>query len=311
MSMKVLFPGALSSFQDEGRTGFQKYGVTTSGAMDARAMAQANALAGNAPGEAVLEMTVLGPILTFTSPAVLAAAGAPMTPAVNGRPVPMNASFSVQAGDTLSLGGVTAGCRTYLAVHGGFALEPVMGSCSTNLKCSLGGYRGRALAAGDEIGFRLGDGAADAPAGRSLPGISCPAEVTLRVVPGPQEEHFTKAGRDTFYSASYRVSPAADRMGYKLSGAPVENTGTVDIVSDGIVFGSVQIPPDGTPIVMMADHQTTGGYAKIGTVITCDLPLLAQAKPGDTVRFAPVTVREAQTLYKEYMDNLRNYFNKE
>ncbi|MDY3919648.1 MAG: biotin-dependent carboxyltransferase family protein [Candidatus Limivivens sp.] len=303
MSMKVIFPGALSSIQDRGRIGYQKYGITSSGAMDSWSMAAANALVGNDPGEAVLEMTVVGPILTFTRKAVAAIAGAPMTPTLNQKPVPMHTAFEVNPGDLLSLGGVTAGCRTYLTVRGGFAIEPVMGSRSTNLKCALGGFQGRALKAGDEIPFRE----AGALSGKfpTLPGIACDSDISLRVVPGPQEEFFTENGRRTFYSAAYRVSDSADRMGYKLAGAPVENTGTVDIISDGIVFGSVQIPPNGMPIVMMADHQTTGGYAKIGTVISCDLPKIAQTKPGDTIHFVPVTVEEAQNLQKEYLKKLQ------
>lgn len=307
MAMKVLFPGALSTFQDQGRIGFQKYGITSSGSMDVRSAAMANALVGNDPKEAVLEMTVLGPILQFSSPAVAAVAGAPMPLTLNQKPVPMNTSFSIQPGDLLSFGGVSAGCRSYLAVKGGFALEPVMGSCSTNIKCRIGGFQGRPLNSGDEIPLSLEDPGSFTP--KTLPVISCPKEVTLRTVAGPQEESFTEAGKQTFYSSAYQVSDSADRMGYKLIGTPVENTGSVDIISDGIVFGSVQIPPSGMPIVMMADHQTTGGYAKIATVISCDLPLLAQTKPGDTVRFAPVSIQEAQDLRRTFAENLKRFWN--
>ncbi|MDO5423095.1 MAG: biotin-dependent carboxyltransferase family protein [Eubacteriales bacterium] len=306
MSMKIIFPGALSSFQDKGRIGYQKYGITPSGAMDAWSMAAANALVGNSPETAVLEMTIAGPILQFTSSAVLALTGAPMTPTLNQKPIPMNASFQVNPGDVLSVGCVTAGCRSYLAVKGGFDLEPVMGSCSTNLKCALGGFQGRALKPGDEISFNLPE--ATLTESRTLPGISCASDITLRVVPGPQEEYFSENGKKTFYSTAYRVSDAADRMGYKLTGTPVEHNGTVDIVSDGIVFGSIQIPPNGMPMILMADHQTTGGYAKIGTVLTCDLPKIAQAKPGDTIHFTQVTLAEATQLYKEYADRLRSLF---
>ena len=228
MAMKVLFPGALSTFQDQGRIGFQKYGITSSGSMDVRSAAMANALVGNDPKEAVLEMTVLGPILQFSSPAVAAVAGAPMPLTLNQKPVPMNTSFSIQPGDLLSFGGVSAGCRSYLAVKGGFALEPVMGSCSTNIKCRIGGFQGRPLNSGDEIPLSLEDPGNFTP--KTLPVISCPKEVTLRTVAGPQEESFTEAGKQTFYSSAYQVSDSADRMGYKLTGTPVENTGSVDII---------------------------------------------------------------------------------
>lgn len=295
MSMNVLFPGALSTFQDFGRFGYQEIGITPSGAMDRFSMQQANALVGNAPDEAVLEITIVGPMLTFTEDAIAAISGADMNVTLNQTPVPVNESFVIHAGDSLTFGFAQAGCRSYLAVKGGFDLTPVLGSCSTNLKCSLGGFEGRALAAGDQIPLKETTDLSSYTA-KTFPWSAPDDSVTLRVVLGPQDDYFTKEGISVFFHEVYKVTEDADRMGYKLSGAAVEAAGGVDIVSDGITFGSVQIPPNGMPIVMMADHQTTGGYAKIGTVISSDLPKLAQLKPGGTVRFAAISVENAQKL---------------
>ena len=307
MSMNVLFPGALSTFQDSGRFGYQEIGVTGSGAMDSISMRQANALVGNAPDEAVLEITVVGPMLTFTEDAIVAVSGADMDLKLNQTPVPVNESFVIHAGDSLTFGFARSGCRSYLAVKGGFDLTPALGSCSTNLKCSLGGFEGRALAAGDQIPLKEKADLTSYTA-KTFPWSAPDTSVTLRVVSGPQSEYFTKKGTATFFKEAYKVTEDADRMGYKLSGPAVEAAEGVDIVSDGITFGSVQIPPNGMPIVMMADHQTTGGYAKIGTVISSDLPKLAQLKPGDTVHFAPISVEDAQKIYKETQKNIKEYF---
>lgn len=296
MGIKFLFPGALTTIQDLGRYGFQYLGISPSGAMDRLSVIQANTLVGNPLSEAVLEFTLVGPMLTFTESAVAAITGADMDARLNKVPIAPGSSFTVTRGDELVFGSARSGCRAYLAVRGGFDIPLVLGSRSTSLKYRLGGLDGRALRAGDELAFRQAgttEGFVPSHSPSSLPS----GHVTARVISGPQEEYFTEKGKNIFYTATYKITPEADRMGYRLSGPSVESVGSVDIISDGVTFGSVQIPPSGMPIIMMADHQTTGGYAKIATVIQADLPLLAQLKPGDTVSFQKISVQEAQKLF--------------
>lgn len=284
MGMKIIMPGSLTTVQDAGRFGYQSIGITTSGAMDQGAFYLANELAGNTKNAAVLEMTLMGATILFTSKAWIALTGANMEPMVNDRLVSMNAGIQVKEGDTLRLGYAKQGCRCYLAVHGGLDVPEVMKSRSTNLKCRLGGLEGRKLQAGDELSFLQSENQIfEQKAVSYVPPVS---SVVLRVQLGPQDEYFTEQGVYDFFHSSYTVSADADRMGYKLKGTAVEAKNGVDIISDGIVFGSVQIPPNGQPIVMMADHQTTGGYAKIAVVVTEDLYKLAQCKPGDMVQFS-------------------------
>ncbi len=307
MSMKIRFPGALTTIQDAGRFGFQHMGVSPSGAMDILSMEQANALAGNPQGEAVLEFTLAGPMLTFTRDTIVGLSGADMDMKLNGTPVSPGTSFPVHAGDELISGFARRGCRAYLSVQGGFDVPVIMGSRSTNLKCGLGGFHGRALQAGDELPFRKeADISSFTP--RALP-VSMPeGELVIHVIPGPQDDYFTGKGNQTFYKETYKITENSDRMGYRLAGPLVESQAGVDIISDGIVFGSVQITPDGMPIIMMADHQTTGGYAKIATVISSDLPLLGQLKPGDSLRFEKISMEKAQESYRNMIKQIREMF---
>ena len=216
-----------------------------------------------------------------------------MKPMLNGEPMPLCRAVEVKTGDSVEMGFASGGCRSYLAVSGGIDVPVVMGSRSTNLKCHLGGYEGRPLKAGDvltcsESPIVIGHtraGAAWKPYEES---------VTLRFVPGPQDDMFAPEAIRTFEQASYRVNEKSDRMGYRLDGPAIQAKGKTDIISDGIVFGSIQVPNDGKPIILMADHQTTGGYAKIGTVVSEDLPKLAQLMPGGKIRFSAVSVDEIQ-----------------
>jgi len=202
----------------------------------------------------------------------------------------MNESILVKKGDELKLGFAKDGLRSYLSVAGGFDLPLVMGSLSTNLKCALGGFQGRKLAAGDEIPLKRSVSSLET---RSFSVHSQQNPLAVHVMLGPQDDYFTQDGIGSFFTEEYTVSPQSDRMGIRLEGVAVESKNGVDIISDGIAFGSVQIPAAGTPIIMMADRQTTGGYAKIATVISSDLDLLAQAKPGDKIRFHRVTAKMA------------------
>lgn len=297
MGIRVLSPGPLTTLQDIGRNGYQQYGFTPAGAMDARALRLGNLLVGNDENEAALEMTMLGGTFAFDTAVVVAVTGADMQPMLNDvMRMPLNTAFPVQPGQTLSFGAAKDGCRCYLAVAGGFDVPLVMGSKSTHIKSGVGGFGGRALKAGDELGL-LCPVQTVPKMGRTLvPYAPYGNQAVIRVVPGPQRDYFTDAGVKTFSTSTYTVTPQSDRMGYKLDGGGIEHAQGADIISDAIVFGSIQVPSAGQPIIMMADRQTTGGYAKIATVCAVDLPLLAQRKPGDTLRFELITVRRAQQL---------------
>ncbi|WP_343209684.1 biotin-dependent carboxyltransferase family protein [Anaerolentibacter hominis] len=306
MSIFVRSGGLLTTVQDEGRYGYQQYGVMVSGPMDERAFLLANILVGNDACEAELEVTLMGPILEFEEDNIIAVTGADLTPVLNGNPFPMYEAVTVRKGDILSFQGVKSGCRAYIAFAGGLDIPLVMGSRSTLLRAGFGGFKGRKLEAGDRLPFRN-------PAATlcGMPGRRITAEnnysgsVALRVVPGPQEDRFTQTGLKTFFSETYQIGAENDRMGYRLEGPAVEHKTDGNIITDGIAMGAVQIPSGGKPIIMMADRQCTGGYTKIANVIRADLPRLAQCKTGDRVRFVPVTVEEAQELFRKERRNLR------
>ena len=306
--MKVIVEngGLLTTVQDLGRRGYERYGVPVSGAMDAQALRIANLLVGNEPGEAGLEITLLGPTLRFDGPAVVAVTGADLTLQCNGQEVPGYRAFSVRAGDVLSFGAPRSGCRAYLAFAGGLALAPVLGSRSTTVRFGIGGYQGRRLQKGDELTLNRSVGTLPRMDRRRLaPEPPVQGVRTIRVLMGPQDDRFTQAGLDTFLRETYAVSAESDRMGYRLDGPAVEHRTDGNIISDGIVTGSIQVPSDGKPIVMLADHQTVGGYTKIATVITADLPLLAQCRAGDRLRFAPVDLDAAQRELLAARERLR------
>lgn len=296
--LTVLKPGMLTSVQDQGRFGFQKFGVPAAGAMDQDSLALANLLAGNDPGEACLEITALGPSLRFETPAVFALTGGDFGPALNGAPIENCRAYSAPKGATLTLGAAKSGFRCYLAVNGGFALPAVMGSRSTYLKGGFGGLEGRALKAGDCLPLNGPQFWLPNMENRLLNPPPLPQkEQTLRVVAGPQDDCFSARGMETLLSSVYTISPNSDRMGYRLEGPAIQRAEGFDgnILSDGMAMGCIQVP-DGQPLVMMADRQTAGGYGKIAAVISCDLPLLAQCRPGDTLRFSLVSMEEAQRL---------------
>lgn len=305
--MRVLAPGLLTTFQDLGRHGWQKFGVPVSGAMDQRSLIFANLLAGNPAHEAALEFTMLGPTVEFSSPAVFALCGGEFQPTLNGKSLEMGRAYIAPKGAVLTIGPARAGCRGYLAVNGGFTLTPVMGSRSTYLKGGFGGWQGRALQKGDELPLRGSVCYLNAMDRRFIPQQPCCSSPTLRVILGPQDDAFSAQGIKTFLSSPYRIDPKSDRMGYRLLGAPIARApGVTDgnILSDGVAMGSIQVP-DALPLMMMADRQTTGGYTKIATVITCDLPLAAQCRPGDTLRFEAVSMEEAQRLFRRQQREFR------
>lgn len=307
---EVVQPGLLTTVQDKGRYGYQRYGVSVSGAMDGYALLVANLLVGNDEGDACLEITVLGPRLSVLDDTVVAVTGADLSAALNDGALPMWKTVRVCSGDTISFGHPKRGCRGYLAVAGGIDVPVVMASRSTYIRSRLGGLDGRPLLSGDRL--RRGKTRAEVSLKR-LPPQYIPeyqAENELRVVLGPQDDYFTEKGIHTFLHSEYVISAQADRMGYRLEGPPVEHKAGADIVSDGIPPGAVQVPGDGLPVVLLADRQTTGGYVKIATVSTVDLPKLAQAEVGARVRFLRVGEDEAHRLLREYdqtINALRQY----
>ena len=306
MSIEVLHPGLLTTVQDLGRTGYQRFGVSVSGAVDPRSAAVANILAGNPDGEAVLECTVLGPQLRFDAPAVIAVTGADLGPTLDGIPVENYRALRVQAGQTLRFTGPKCGCRAYLAVSGGLDVPEVMGSRSTYMKAKIGGWHGRKLEKGDVLPLRAPGTEPKALENRAIaPEFRGRSEYTLRVVMGPQDDAFTPGGVSAFLSGVYTVTPEFDRMGCRMEGPEIEHNGSADILSDGIAFGAVQVPDSGQPIVMLADRQTTGGYTKIANVISADFRILGQLKSGDRVRFEKVSLASAQEALLAQRASLR------
>jgi antagonist of KipI len=289
--------GLLTTVQDTGRYGYQRYGMPVAGAMDIFSLQLANILAGNKPGDACLEATFTGPEITFTSAGAFAVCGADMTPCKNGMPVPVNRTIAVRRGDKLSFAGLNSGCRSYIAFAGGIDLPPVMGSRSTYLRAKLGGFDGRALRAGDELllGEISGKIAVKEVPGGLLPDYRSPH--ILRILPGPEISCFSRDSIWDFLNSAYTVTDQFDRMGYRLSGKPVKHeTMKAGIISAGISPGTIQVPGNGQPIILMADRQTTGGYTRIADIISADLTIAAQMKPGDEVHFREVSPEKALQL---------------
>lgn len=291
-------PGVLTTIQDEGRYGYEQFGMSPSGPMDLKAFRTANLLAGNPAGESALEATVLGPALRFDQENVIALTGADMQPVLNGRPCPMYQAVAVRAGDLLKLGAAKTGCRTYIAFAGGLDVPLVMGSRATALQNRVGGFQGRKLAKGDAVGFRAPNPALPLPRTAPIP-VHGGHEVAIRVVLGPQDDAFTREGMETFLGRPYTVSKDFDRMGCRLEGPVIEHKTDGNIISDGMVTGAIQVPTAGQPIIMLAERQTVGGYTKIATVISADLPLVGQCKTGDTIRFQAVSMEEAHRAWRE------------
>lgn len=301
-TIEVIKGGALSTVQDLGRYGYQRYGVPVSGALDQFALRVGNVLVGNQESDAGLEVTFLGPTLRFHFNATIAITGGDLSPVLDGRPIPGWTSLSVPEGGTLSFKGPRDGIRSCICVRGGIDVPMVMGSRSTFTRSQFGGFHGRAVATGDILPVADSDGDAPQSAERSLASQAVPhygRHHALRVTMGPQDDAFTTAGIDTFLASEFSVTPVFDRMGYRLEGPVIQHKKSADIVSDGTSRGAVQVPGAGKPIVLLADCGTTGGYTKIATVISADLPRMAQAQPGDTVVFRAVSLEEAHRALSE------------
>ncbi len=299
-SIDVMNGGILTTIQDSGRYGYQELGIPTSGVMDDYNYRLANILVGNNLDEAVLEMTYFGPTLKFNEDLTLAITGSDMNPKINGAAAPMFETIKVKAGDTLQFGKVNEGVRGYIAFGGSIDVPLVNGSKSTHIKTKMGGMSGRALKAKDTLDIKK----SKEKTMRRIPEKYLPKFNhcnVLRVVLGPQDDYFTEKGiHDLCKSGGYQVTKDFDRMGIRLKGTAIEHKETADIISDGTNFGSIQVPANGQPIILVADRQTTGGYTKIANVITPDLPKLAQVSFLDKILFQEVTIEEAQKLTLDY-----------
>jgi antagonist of KipI len=296
--IRILDAGPQTTVQDAGRTGQLRYGIPPSGPVDRVAFVLANRLVGNPDGAAALECTLIGPRFEAEADCAVAVTGADMPVSVNGMEAPRWATLALRAGDVVKLGPARAGVRGYVALAGGLDVPLVMGSRATYLRGRLGGLHGRALRKDD----RLRALAAPMPRARRVDPRAIPdygGEPTLRVVLGPQADRFTREGIGALLGSSYEMLPQSDRMGARLRGPRIAHTRGHDIISDGIALGSIQVPGDGQPIVLLVDRQSTGGYTKVATVCSFDIGRIGQVKPGQSVRFRAVTVDEAHRLLRD------------
>lgn len=290
-------PGWFTTVQDFGRYGYQQYGVPVAGVMDWFSTIVANRLVGNPDQAAVLELTLKGPELEFQQDAVIAITGGDLSPAIDGLAAPCWQSIKIARKSRLRFGTPRLGSRSYLAVAGGIDVPVVLGSRSTHSSSRTGGMDGRPLQQGDLLYNGQPGRSTEHMIGTRLPDQLLPRykrPTVLRIIQGPQLDFFTDSALATLASSTYTLAPQSDRMGYRLTGPQIVRNGPARFISDSTAMGALQIPPDGQPILLMADRQTTGGYPKIAVVIAADLPLAAQLAPGDRVTFTPCTVEQAQ-----------------
>jgi allophanate hydrolase len=309
-ALKVVRPGLFDTVQDFGRIGFMALGMPTAGAMDRIALSLANALVGNPLGTAGIEIGVMGPDLLVEADSVRVALVGPLSPSLiegpDAQPKPLESDRShlLKRGQILKVGMIEGSSTAYLAIAGGLAMPPFMGSLSTYSRAGVGGFDGRKLAAGDVLPLVN----ETAPAGNERR-LGTPFDYgkgPIRVIWGPQDDYFSAKGRKTFIESEYKVSKEADRMGIRLDGPVIEHSNGADIISDGIGPGAIQVPGAGLPIVLLGDRQTVGGYSKIATVASVDLPRFGRLLPGQTVRFEAITVEEAEKLRREQETRLKS-----
>jgi antagonist of KipI len=293
----------LTTVQDLGRWGHQRLGIPVAGPMDAYSHRYANSLVGNDETAAALEVTLIGPELEMASAVACAVTGARFDVTVDGASVPLDAPFDVPAGGRMRFGARKAGARATLAVRGGFEVPAVYGSRATSIISRIGPFGGRALRAGDAL--PVGREPRRARAFGEAASLPIPqGGARLRVIEGPHADMFDQSALDTLFGARFVVTPSSNRMGYRLEGPSLRHLGRADILSDATPIGSLQVPASGQPILLMADRQTTGGYPKIATVITADLPLAGQLAPGDWIEFRRITRPEAVAALKRQLARL-------
>lgn len=303
----VLRPGLFTTIQDLGRYGYQRFGVSVSGAMDRWALIVGNRLLGNPDNAAGLELTIQGPELFFEQAVSLAITGADLSPTSNGRSLPMWTVVAMPAGSRLQFGLRRQGARAYITMAGGIDGPLILGSRSTHVSSGVGSLAGRALKKGDHLGVGPEETACAQYVGRSLPVSHRPHYLhspTVRVVPGPHTDRFTPEALHALTGNPYRVTSESNRMGYRLRGAELLHRASADIVSDAVTFGTIQVPADRQPILLMADCQTTGGYATLMTMIAADRSLAAQLSPGDTISFLVITPEKASDIFRSSLAEL-------
>ncbi|MFC2947285.1 5-oxoprolinase subunit C family protein [Virgibacillus sediminis] len=286
---EVVKPGMYTTFQDMGRKGYQRYGVPTAGAMDPFALQAANIIAGNSPDAAALEVTLLGPELIACTDVTIVITGAELGPEINGRPAAMWSTRIMREGDRLSFGKYQSGTRAYIAVSGGFDAPRYFGSSSADVKSGLGAMlkkKDKIIGYPRPVEQGIGLSRKHIPAYKN--------SIKAAVIEGPHTESFTDRGRETFFNTVHRLDANSNRMGYKLRSEGIQVKEDREIFSDAVPMGGIQVPGNGQPIILMADRQTTGGYPRIGTVASVDIPKLAQLAPGGEVSFYPISVEEAQ-----------------
>ncbi|MDQ0300606.1 antagonist of KipI [Salibacterium salarium] len=308
---KVWKPGFLTTIQDLGRTGFQKDGFIVSGAIDPFSLRIANILVGNSEQEAGLEITLQGPTLSVEEDTVIAITGGDLTPMIQNNPLPMWRPIFVPKGSLIEWGGCKTGCRAYLSVAGGLSVPKVLGSKSTYLRAGIGGFEGRGIKKGDTLFIEekpehplLSVFDKDYADFSTVSWQASPPydfankkTKTVRVLPGVHYSQFTNESLDAFFQESFQVHTQSDRMGYRLHGPLLERRQKDEILSEAVTLGTVQVPADGNPVILLADRQTTGGYPRIAQVISVDISVVAQTKPGEQLHFKAVTWGEAESLY--------------
>ncbi len=313
--INVKKPGLLTTIQDLGRYGYQKYGVIVSGSMDPLAHKISNRLVGNNENEATLEITLMGPVLQFQETTLISICGGDLSPTIDGKPVPLRRSLLIKAGSVLKFGASRNGCRSYLAIAGGFNVPTVMNSKSTYVRAGIGGMNGRSLQEGDTLEAGPLKKESENIIEYLLPYLedsdfteidwsissefisSYQQKQAIRVIPGTEYDLFSSESRENFINKPFKVSAQSDRMGYRLEGPSLHLEEAFNMISEAVVFGTIQVPSNGKPIILLADRQTTGGYPRIGYIASVDLPLIAQTKPGEELTFTMVTQEKAQELY--------------
>ena len=317
MSLSIISPGLLTTVQDLGRRGYRKEGVPTSGAMDTVALRVANLLVGNEENIAGIEITFLGPKIRFEANHLLALTGADLQPKLNGEPVKMNRPVAVRQGSVLTFGGLKTGSRAYLALSGGLAVPPVLGSQATYLRAGIGGLGGRAFKTGDvvpsagmtELGRNIWQSLVATNPSHAWAQAKWVPDPKLhptpherphvRAIRGQEYDLFSEQSQRDFWQQDFIVTSDSDRMGYRLQGPTLTRREPGEVLSSAVAFGTIQVPNEGHPIALLADHQTTGGYPRIAQVIAADFSCLAQVPLGRKIGFREISLAEAQALYAQ------------
>jgi antagonist of KipI len=300
-SIEIVKPGLLTTIQDKGRKGYQQYGISVSGVMDPFAHRIANILVGNGEDESTIEMTLQGPTIKFHCSAVISICGGDLMPEIDGNPVSNWSRIFIKKGSKVTFKGSKQGCRAYLAIAGGMEITKWLGSGSTYLKANIGGLHGMSLKKGDQIQLKQ-----QYDINSQLKHVKTSSNFfhfnydhQIRVIKGTQYHLFHDGSIEKFFNSKYEISPQSDRMGYRLLGEKLRLKKSHEMISEPVSIGTIQVPSDGMPILLMADRQTVGGYPKIANVISVDIPKLAQLKPGDKIQFKLISLKEAHRLLIE------------